>query len=83
MFYQALRYTEITHATTLFPSCAWNILTVPRETLTQYITLKREGEGGRGERVLSYGLAYSKVAQLLLNNEDIPFVMSAGITVVD
>jgi hypothetical protein len=33
--------------------CARNISTVPRETLTQYITFKR---GGRGESVLLYSV---------------------------
>ncbi len=44
----AQRYTEITHEPLLF-SFAQGILTVHRETLTQYITFKR---GGRGESVL-------------------------------
>jgi hypothetical protein len=40
---------------------------------------------GGGEAVLSYSLGCSKLSQLLLYkyNADSPFVMSAGITVVD
>ncbi len=48
------RYTETTHDPLLFSVAQSNILTVHRETLTQYITFKR---GERGESVLLYSVA--------------------------
>ncbi len=41
----AQRYTEFTQKPPSLYCCARNILTVHRETLTQYITFKRGGEG--------------------------------------
>ncbi len=48
------RSKEITHDPLLFSVAQRNILTVHRETLTQYITFKR---GGRGKSVLFYSFA--------------------------
>jgi hypothetical protein len=79
------RYTEITNDPLPFSDAQgiFHCSTV-RETLTQYITFKI---GWRGESVhctvLSYSLGCLKVAQLLLYNTDSPFVMSAGLIVVD
>ena len=46
-------YSEITHDPLLLSGATRNILTVHRETLTEYITFKR---GGTGESVLLYSV---------------------------